>query len=273
VGPSDVPALLQQEDLPKAMRGFLRETPERPRPLERDEILSLREAMVRAGARVKQAGFDGIEVHGAHGYLLSQFTSPYYNHRKDEYGGNPENRLRFSAEIIRDIKEALGRDFVVGYRFSAREGIPGGLDLSEAVEMARGLQEAGADYLSVSRGGYGWATGVFPQGEGELTEDARSVRKAVSIPVMCPNFQDPDLAAQAVSSGAVDLVALSRALLADPLWPAKVKEGRAEEIRACKRCYGCVRDAVIDHVPVRCPVNPWLGFERFDPASRPRPPA
>lgn len=273
VGPSDVPALLQKEDLPKAMRGILREMPERPRPLERDEIHGLREAMVRAGVRVKRAGFDGIEVHGAHGYLLGQFTSPYFNRRKDEYGGTPENRWRFSMEIIKDLKEALGKDFVVGYRFSAQEGIEGGLELSEAVEMARALEEAGADYLSVSRGCYGSATHVFPRGEGEITEDAASVRKAVSVPVMCPNFQSPDLAAKAVSEGSVDMVALSRALLADPLWPTKVREGRPEQINPCKRCYGCVRDAVIDHVPVRCPVNPTLGFERFDPGCFPRPPA
>jgi 2,4-dienoyl-CoA reductase-like NADH-dependent reductase (Old Yellow Enzyme family) len=271
VGPSDVPALIQKEGLPKAVRGFLKETAERPRPLDVQEIHGLKDAMVRAAVRVKGAGFDGIEVHGAHGYLLCQFTSPYYNRRVDDYGGSPENRWRFSIEIIRGIKEALGQNFVVGYRFSAREWIPDGLELAESIEMAKALEEAGADYLSVSQGCYGAATRVFPDGEGDVTEDAAKIRKEVSIPVMCPNFQDPDRVAEAISGGSVDMVALSRPLLADPLWPKKVKEGRGQEIKKCKRCYQCIQAAVIDHVPVRCPVNPRLGFERFDPESLPRP--
>ncbi len=271
VGPSDVPALIQQEGLPKAARGLLKETPERPRPLEVDEIQGLKDAMVRAAGRVKRAGFDGVEVHGAHGYLLCQFTSPYYNRRKDDYGGSPENRWRFSLEIIRGIKEALGEKFVVGYRFSAREWIPDGIDLPESIEMAKALQEAGADYLSVSSGCYGAATRCFPEGENTITEDAAAIKKAVSVPVMCPNFMNPDIAAEAISNGSVDMVALSRPLLADPFWTIKVKEGRSEEIQHCKRCYECIRTAVVDHVPIRCPVNPKLGFERFDPESLPRP--
>jgi len=271
VGPSDVPALIQKEGLPAAMRGFSRETPERPRPLTIEEIQGLREDMVRAAIRIKRAGFDGIELHGAHGYLLCQFTSPFYNRRNDDYGGSPEKRWRFSLEIIRDIKEALGEEFVVGYRFSAREWIPDGLDLPESLEMAKALEKAGADYLSVSHGCYGTATRIFPDKDDVMTEDAAAVRKAVSIPVMCPNFRDPDKVAEALSKGAVDLAALSRPLLADPLWPRKVKEGRAEEIQHCTRCYQCVRTAVVEHVPARCPVNPRLGFERFDPGSLPRP--
>jgi 2,4-dienoyl-CoA reductase-like NADH-dependent reductase (Old Yellow Enzyme family) len=272
VGPSDVPALVQQEGLPKAIKGLLKENPERPRPLGADEILGLREAMVRAAGRVKRAGFDGVEVHGAHGYLLCQFTSPYYNRREDDYGGSPEKRWRFSLDIIRDIKASLGQKFVVGYRFSARDWISGGLELPESIEMAKALQEAGADYLSVSQGCYGSATHVFPKEENTITEDAAAIRKAVSIPVMCANFQNPDTVAEAISSGSVDLVALSRPLLADPRWPKKVKEGRPEEIKHCKRCYQCIQAAIIDHVPVRCPVNPTLGFERFDARYLPRPP-
>ncbi len=271
VGPSDVPAIVQKEGLPKALKGILKESPERPRPLDVQEIQGLKEAMVRAAGRIKRAGFEGVEIHGAHGYLLCQFTSPYYNRRNDDYGGSPEKRWRFSSEIIRDIKEGLGQDFVVGYRFSAREWIPDGLDLPESIEMAKALQEAGADYLSVSQGCYGAATRIFPKGEDSITEDAAKIRKEVSIPVMCPNFQNPDKAAEAISNGSVDLVALSRALLADPLWPRKVKEGRPEDIQHCKRCYQCIQAAVVDHVPVRCPVNPKLGFERFDPQSLPRP--
>jgi 2,4-dienoyl-CoA reductase-like NADH-dependent reductase (Old Yellow Enzyme family) len=159
----------------------------------------------------------------------------------------------------------------VGYRFSAREWISEGLDLPESISMAMAMQEAGADYLSVSHGCYGAATRIFPDGEDAITGDAASIRRAVSIPVMCANFQNPDTVARAISNGSVDVVALSRPLLADPLWTKKVEEGRPGEIVRCIRCYQCIQTGVVEHVPVRCAANPKLGFERFDPESLPRP--
>jgi 2,4-dienoyl-CoA reductase-like NADH-dependent reductase (Old Yellow Enzyme family) len=272
VGPSDVPAPLPKEELPENLTLLLQKTPEPPRPLTKEEIQSLKVSVVLAACRAQRAGFDGVELHGAHGYLLSQFTSPYFNRRKDDYGGSPEKRWNLSREAIQDIKRELGPDFVVGYRLSAREFIPGGLNLPEAVQMARAMEEAGADYLSISHGCYGSLTRIFPRGEGSMTEDAAAVRKNVNLPVMAPNFQDPGKAALAIESGSMALVALSRALLADPLWAKKVREKRPEEIRHCIRCYRCVRAAIVDYSPVRCPVNPGLGFERFDPRFRPRPP-
>jgi len=271
VGPSDVAAIVQNKDLPKPMRALAKDVSENPRPLDIEEIDGLRQATVLAADRAKRAGFEGVEIHGAHGYLLCQFTSPYYNRREDAYGGSPEKRWRFSTEIIRDIKKKLGQKFVVGYRFSATEGIPGGIELAESMEMAKALETAGADYLSVSAGCYGAATRIFPKGEGTITDDAAAVRNAVSIPVMCPNFQDPDKVAAAMADGAIDIAALSRALLCDPLWPEKVKQGCASDIEPCKRCYQCIQAAVVAHTPVRCPVNSMLGFERFDPESQPRP--
>jgi 2,4-dienoyl-CoA reductase-like NADH-dependent reductase (Old Yellow Enzyme family) len=271
VGPSDVPALIQAEGLPKVLKGFQNDIPEKPRPLDVAEIQGLNNAMVNAAIRVKKAGFDGVEIHGAHGYLLCQFTSPYYNRREDEYGGSPEKRWRFSIEIIRDIRAAVGPNFVIGYRFSVREWIPGGLDLPESLAMAKALQDAGVDYLSVSQGCYGAAMRVFPDEEGAITKDASAVKNEVSIPVMTANFQNPDTVAEAITNGSIDMAALSRPLLADPLWTQKVKEGRAEDIEPCKRCYGCIKAAVLEQIPVRCPVNPKLGFERFDPPTLPRP--
>jgi 2,4-dienoyl-CoA reductase-like NADH-dependent reductase (Old Yellow Enzyme family) len=137
--------------------------------------------------------------------------------------------------------------------------------------MAEALQEAGVDYISVSQGCYGSTMRVFPEGEGTVTDDAAAIRKEVSVPVMCPNFQDPEKAAGAIADGSVDMVALSRALLADPLWGQKVREGRAEEIQPCIRCHQCLRAVLVDHLPVRCSVNPELGFERFNPRWFPKP--
>ena len=129
VAPSDIPALVQKEGLPVSLKSFSLKEAEPPRPLEIKEIEYLREAMALASMRAKKAGFDGVEIHGAHGYLLGQFTSPYYNRRSDEYGGSPQKRWKLSLELIREIRERAGDRFVVGYRFSAREWIQDGLDL------------------------------------------------------------------------------------------------------------------------------------------------
>jgi 2,4-dienoyl-CoA reductase-like NADH-dependent reductase (Old Yellow Enzyme family) len=263
--------LISAEDLPEAVKGIGEKKPERPRPLTPEEIGHLKVSVVKAANRAKRAGFDGVELHGAHGYLLGQFTSPYFNRRDDGYGGSPENRRRLSLEIVQEIKRDVGNDFVVGYRFSAREGIPGGIDLPESLQMARALEEAGVDYLSVSHGCYGAVTKIFPRGEGSMAADAAAVQKEVAVPVMCPNYQDPLRAAETVANGSAEAVALSRALLADPLWPQKVREGKSETVHRCIRCYQCVRAAIVEYLPVRCPVNPGLGFERFDPRYIPRP--
>lgn len=271
VGPSDVPSLVPQEELPEAIKGLSQKVPENPRPLIPEEIQGLKTMVVRAASRARMAGFDGVELHGAHGYLLGQFTSPYFNRRNDDYGGSPERRWNLSVEMVREVKQALGPDFIVGYRFSAREWIPGGLDIPESVHMARAIHQAGADYLSVSHGCYGSVTRIFPRGEGTMSADAAMIQKEVTIPVMCPNFQDPGKGAEAIANGSVALVALSRALLADPLWTQKVREGKPETIQRCIRCYQCLRAALVDYLPVRCPVNPGLGFERFDPRYLPHP--
>lgn len=271
VGPSDVPSLIPQEELPEAIKGLSQKVPEHPRPLTREEIQGLKAMVMKAASRARRAGFDGVELHGAHGYLLSQFTSPYFNRRDDDYGGSPEKRWKLSVEMVREVKQAMGTDFIVGYRFSAREWIPGGLEIPESLHMARAVHQAGADYLSVSHGCYGSVTRIFPRGEGTMSADAAMIQKEVTIPVMCPNFQDPGKGAEAIANGSVALVALSRALLADPLWTEKVREGKPEKIQRCIRCYQCLRAALVDYLPVRCPVNPGLGFERFDPRYLPHP--
>ncbi|MFO7962724.1 MAG: NADH:flavin oxidoreductase [Desulfobacterales bacterium] len=272
VGPSDIPAVLPVEGLPKNISDFCRIKPEIPVPVSTEDIRLLTSDVLRAAGRVLKAGFEGIELHGAHGYLLSQFTSPYFNRRRDEYGGSRENRHRLSVEIVRQLKEALGMNAVIGYRLSAREWIPGGAGLSDSVRLSQRLEGAGIDYISVSQGCFGSVTHVFPAGEDTITADAEKIKNEVSIPVMCANFQNPDTAARAVENGSIDFVALSRALLSDPYWIAKVRQGKPETIRKCIRCYQCIEAANLNHLPVRCPVNPVLGFERFDPDCRPVPP-
>jgi 2,4-dienoyl-CoA reductase-like NADH-dependent reductase (Old Yellow Enzyme family) len=125
-----------------------------PRALTREEIHELVEKFAQAALRAKLAGFDGVEVHAAHGYLLNEFLSPYTNKRDDEYGGSFENRLRFLLEILARIRELVGEDFVVGVRLSVEEFVPGGLTLAESQEIARVLEASGVDYISASCGIY-----------------------------------------------------------------------------------------------------------------------
>ena len=271
VGPSDVPAVIQNDDdVPKALKALCQTVAETPTPLTPEQIQDTQTLMLRACVRANKAGFEGVELHGAHGYLLAQFTSPYFNRREDDYGGSSENRHRLSKEIIETVKQTLGKDFIVGYRLSAREWIDGGTRLADTISLAKALEAAGADYISVSQGCYGSLIHIFPRGENTITEDAATIKKAVAIPVMCANFHHPDTAATAVATGMVDMVALSRPLLADPEWVNKVKTGHSADINACIRCYQCIKSAIVDHNPVRCPVNPALGFERFDPECFPR---
>jgi 2,4-dienoyl-CoA reductase-like NADH-dependent reductase (Old Yellow Enzyme family) len=272
VGPSAVAAVLPDEGLPKPLAGFRDIAPETPAPLTVEDIRLLKSDVLNASKRAKTAGFEGIELHGAHGYLLAQFTSPYFNQRSDDYGGSQANRNRLSTEIVDQIKETLGKSFIVGYRLSAREWISGGTELPDSIQLAKDLQDAGVDYLSISQGCYGSIDRIFPKEEGAILEDASRIKKEVHIPVMCANFQHPDTAAKAVEDGKVDMIALSRPLLADPLWVKKVQDGQPENINACIRCYQCIQSAILNHQPVRCPVNPVLGFERFDPECLPRPP-
>lgn len=272
VGPSNIPALIQKKGLPKALAEMAKKNPQTPRALSIDEIQYLKDCIISAAKRAKRAGFDGIEIHGAHGYLLGQFTSPYFNRRNDLYGGVHENRMRLSLEIVEKIKETAGSDFAVGYRLSANEGIPGGMEVQEAALLAEKVEKAGADYISVSSGCYGALSMTMPKGEGHNTKDAAFIKKHIHIPVICANFLNPESAERAVSGEFVDVIALSRPLIADPQWPQKVRLDQEQIINKCIRCYYCVRNFNIERLPVRCLVNPMLGYERFDPSAMPSPP-
>lgn len=169
-----------------------------PRPLEIDEIEELIEAFIMAAKRACVAGFDGIELHAAHGYLVNQFLSPFYNRRTDLYGGSTENRARFAVQIIKGIKAALGRDFVVSVRYSANEFLDGGLTVKESQELARLFQAAGADMLDVSAGVYDSAIFTIPPaslGQGLLVPIARAIKEVAGIPVVAVGRMiDPYLA-------------------------------------------------------------------------------
>ncbi|MBU2548336.1 MAG: NADH:flavin oxidoreductase [Proteobacteria bacterium] len=271
VAPSEIAVRVETENMPKALRKLGDISGDTARALTPDEIESLIQKYASAAGLVKEAGFDGVEIHGAHGYLIGEFVSPLFNQRQDEYGGSFEKRLTLPLRLIEAVREAGGPRFIVGYRLSGDEHVPGGLDLEGSIRVASRLVEAGLDYIHLSSGCYQAINWVFPDREGVMLPEARAFKAALDVPVICPNIHNPRTAEQALADDDADMISLSRALIADPEWPAKAAGGRAEEINRCVFCYNCVRGVIFDRVPVRCTRNPEVGWERFNPKYWPRP--
>lgn len=215
--------------------------------------------------RAQLAGFDGVEIHGAHGYLIAQFMSDYANKRTDCYGGSLNNRLKFPLEIIADIQKKCGVDYPVSFRISADEYVCGGRHLEETKVICQKLEAAGVDLLHITAGTYEVAWAIIPPlytAKGWIVDLAEAVKKVVSIPVqIVGRINDPELAETILESGKADLISMGRAALADSELPNKYALGRENEIRHCIGCnQGCV-GVLFQNKPIRCLVNPQLGFE------------
>lgn len=244
-----------------------------PRELTLAEIEEIQDAFAEAARRAKQAGFDGVEIHGAHGYLICQFLSPYTNRRTDKYGGPLENRALFALETLEKIREKVGSQFTVGYRMSADEYVPGGLTLEETAKFAEMLEEVGVDYIHVSAGIYETLHHVVQPTyieRAHLLHLAEGIKKRVEVPVIAVGSLDVETAEKALREGKADLVSLGRALIADPEIPKKLIEGRIEDIRPCIRGNeGCISRFFTGQT-IRCEVNPAAGREcefRIVPAT------
>lgn len=252
-----------------------------PRELTVPEIKALIEQFAQAARRAKLAGCDGVELHGAHTYLVGQFISPHTNRRDDEYGGDFARRMRFVDEIIAAIREVCGEDFPIGFKFSAYEHLAGGVDEELALQIATHMERLKVAYLHVASTSSAISNYVeedYPSvpsiytSPGALVALAEKVKRNVKIPVIATGgISDPDHAEQILREGKADMVALGRALLADPDWPRKAARG--EKIRPCIRCNIChIRD-VFQRKEIRCTVNPTLGREReykLERAEQPR---
>jgi 2,4-dienoyl-CoA reductase-like NADH-dependent reductase (Old Yellow Enzyme family)/thioredoxin reductase len=237
-----------------------------PRELTTSETEDIVRKFIEAAVRVKTAGYDGLELHGAHGYLIAQFMSPESNRRKDRYGGDLMGRMTFPLEIIQGIRKELGRDFPLLFRFSGDEFVDGGRDLEESKEVARILEEAGVDALHVSAGTYdSMPQMIEPMSyeEGWKIYLAEAIKKVVKIPVIGVGaIRTPQIAEKILQEKKVDFIALGRALLADPYWPEKAKEGRVREIIPCISCnVGCIGERIFRNLHIRCAVNPLTGRE------------
>jgi len=238
-----------------------------PRALTQDEIHQWIERFASAAVRAKKVGYDMVELHGAHGYLINQFISPFMNKRTDEYGGSLENRMRFALELIAEVRQAVGPDFPIGFRISAVEFVPGGVTLEESPTIARMLEAAGVDYLSVSAGVYEVTEKMMclmhdPEGWRDYIWEA--IKQSVKVPTIAGgSLRHPDFCERLLKEDKADFIGLARPFFADPKWPKKAEEGRVEDIRLCISCNECHTGSGRRRLGVRhCAVNATAGRER-----------
>ena len=251
VAPSAIPA-------PAVVKGEVR-------ALGIPEIKELVDCFGESARRCREAGFDLVELHGAHGYLINQFLAPNSNIRTDEYGGSFENRTRFLKEVLASVREKAGADFPVGIRINGNDYIENGWTLEDTVRLAPELEAAGAVYLHISGGVYGSTELTIPSmytPQGCFIHLAEAVKQRVDIPVVTVGrIKDPVQADAVIREGKADMVALGRSLLADPEYPNKARAGMISNIRPCVGCcLGCIH-AVLAKEPGSCVVNPDVGRE------------
>ncbi|WP_294563913.1 FAD-dependent oxidoreductase, partial [uncultured Arthrobacter sp.] len=237
-----------------------------PRALEIREIKEIVQQFRDAARRSKQAGFDMVELHGSHGYLLTQFLSPQSNLRTDEYGGSFENRARFPLEVVQAVREEVGPDFPISYRISLEERVPGGMEAEEGLAFCK-LIEPYVDVFNVTAATYESMDSIFMmQGRkpAELLPLAARVKAMVAKPVIGISRLGWALetCADAVEGGQLDFVALARTQLTDANLVLKVKNGESDRVRRCIACNECIGTFLFGGWRVHCVINPELGYEK-----------
>lgn len=239
---------------------------EMPHAMTIDEIKSVVQGYGSAAARLEKTGYDGCEIHASHGYLLTQFLSPYSNKRDDEYGGSLENRMRIIYEVIDSVRSSVSDNFVVGMRLIGDEFVEGGLGVDDAVTVAPRFEAAGKlDYISISAGNYSAIGAIFPGmyfPPGCFVHMAAAVKEVVELPVICAGrINDPIQAEEILTNHQADVVAMTRGHICDAELSNKALEGREDEIRRCLACNeGCI-GALAFRTPIACAFNARAGKE------------
>lgn len=248
-----------------------------PREIPTEEVYQIIEDFGDAALRAKKAGFDGVDIHGAHGYLIAQFMSGHANKRIDEFGGTFEGRMKFPLEIVKNVREKCGNDFIIGFRLSYDEKIPGGRTLEESLVVSHLLEEAGVDLLDISIMTYASteymsANGAMPNGYNQFATE--KIRQSVNIPVIAVGRITGAMGEDMIRTGKTDFVAMGRGSLADPELPNKLHDGRLDEISPCISCtQSCLGYILSDKIYASCLVNPVTGHEGeydFTPVSIPK---
>ena len=246
-----------------------------PRALTRGEIFEFIEKWAEGAFRAKVSGFDGVNLHMAHGTLMTSFISPLLNIREDDFGGTLENRMRFPTGIVRRIKELCGTDFPVDVRFSVDEFKEGGVTIKDSPLIAQKFQEAGADSINMSSAFYDnlhKSNDIMRNEEGWKRYMWQAVTKEIKGPtIACGGLRHPEFCEKVLAEGDADFVGLGRPLLADPEWPIKAAEGRVEDIRYCISCMVCLQHVFATGAN-RCALNPDWGrgrdFTELKPPSQ-----
>jgi len=253
VGASDIPSPINRR---------------KPRALASAEVEQTIESFAACAALAREAGYDGVEIMGSEGYLISQFTALRTNNRSDRYGGSLENRLRFPLDIVRATRARTGPDFLIMFRMSALDLVEGGLDAEETLQLARALEAAGVDVLDT---GIGWHEARVPTIAYMVPRAAwrgatARIKAAVSIPVVATNrINTPELAEELLAQGVADLVSLARPLLADAEFALKAEQGRADEINTCIACNQACLDFLFRNKAASCLLNPRACNETYYP--------
>lgn len=249
-----------------------------PRPLEVEEIQELIQAFGEAARRVREAGFDAVEIPFSHGYLIHQFLSSHSNRREDEYGGDFRNRVRFGLEVLDAVRDEVGEDCPIVVRMNAVDYVEGGLELEDAVHLAGILEEEGVDALSVTSGTMCETPPfcLYPAGtpEAHLLPMAARIRENASVPIIVAGrIRTPEVARRALMAGQTDLIGLGRPFLADPDWVLKVQAQDEEGILLCAACHqGCL-GPLRKGLGTSCLANPHTGRESqisLKPVDEPR---
>ncbi len=239
------------------------------------EIQTIIQRFAAAAGQAKRAGFDFIELHGAHGYLICQFFSPLENQRTDRYGGDLSGRMQFGIELVKAVRQAVGENFPIFYRIGAYEDLPGGISLEESAQFAVGLEKAGVDVIDVSLGRFSSRT-ASPTRKSEMgtfVHLAEAIKQKVTVPVIgVGRINTGEFAELVLADNRADLVAVGRQLIADPFWPQKVqqnKEGDVVVCISCNRCFGPLANKKWRPGARVCKVNDWAGREvdRADSAN------
>ncbi len=244
VGASDIPSPINRR---------------KPRALSTNEVERTVASFADCAALAREAGYDGVEIMGSEGYLISQFTALRTNNRSDRYGGTLENRLRFPLDIVRATRARTGPSFLILFRMSALDLVEGGLNAEETLQLARALEVAGADVLDT---GIGWHEARVPTiaymvPRAAWRDTTARIKSAVSIPVVATNrINTPELAEQLLREGVADLVSLARPWLADAAFALKAQQGRADEINTCIACNQACLDFLFRNKAASCLLNP-----------------
>lgn len=260
---------LQQVWVPSNIPGF--PSFANAKEMENEDIEEVIKGFAKAACNAKDGGLDGVEIHGAHGYLAHQFLSPVANKRRDKYGGDLRGRMTFLLGVMESVREAVGDDFVVGVRINADDFMPGGINLDDAKEIARTLEGTNkVDYISVSAGTLWTArsasaiTSSYMYPPGFLIPYAGAIKQVLKkTPLFCVGaINSPELAEKILTNGQADMIGMTRALITDPELPKKAREGRVDDIRGCIRCLqGCMLRAA-SSLPMGCVHNPAVGREK-----------